>query len=111
MIVKYFDKYEFDWERMAVHFPRRSPIMLKNRYYAHIRKKDLIDELRAGLAEAERTGDIIENQYQAELEAADRLENQEPDEETKAEMEIPIVSRTSNKVPKSSKKKNSSPMK
>ena len=45
MIVKYFKLYEYDWEKMATHFSRRTPIMLKNRYYAHIRKRELTDEL------------------------------------------------------------------
>jgi len=57
MIVKYFKKYEFNWEKMATHFRRRTPIMLKNRYYAHIRKKELTDSLFGQILSIEKDGE------------------------------------------------------
>jgi len=50
LIAKYVKEYSLDWEKIAIHFPSRNPVMLKNRYYSHIRKHRLIDQL-AKLAE------------------------------------------------------------
>lgn len=43
MIVKYYKKFDLDWEKIAESFTNRNSIMLKNRFYSHIRKKNLID--------------------------------------------------------------------
>ena len=45
LIAKYFNKYGNDWSKIAIHFNNRTPTMLKNRYYSHIRKRNLLDEL------------------------------------------------------------------
>lgn len=55
---------------MAVHFSRRTPIMLKNRYYAHIRKRDLYDSLKNKLEELEREGKSLQEKYESELDGA-----------------------------------------
>ena len=67
LIVKYFMKFEYDWEKMADYFPRRTPIMLKNRYYAHIRKRDLLDQLRAKVIEEEEKGTDLQQKYEEEI--------------------------------------------
>lgn len=45
LIAKYFDEYGVDWERMVAHFPNRTAMMIKNRYYSFIRKKNKYDHL------------------------------------------------------------------
>ena len=54
MIAKYFDLYGVDWEKMVAHFPNRTAIMIKNRFYSYIRKNNRLENLlqEAGL----RTG-------------------------------------------------------
>lgn len=45
LIVKYFDEYGVDWEKMVAHFPNRTAMMLKNRYYSFIRKQGKYETL------------------------------------------------------------------
>jgi hypothetical protein len=45
LIAKYFDEYGVDWEKMVSHFPNRTAVMLKNRYYSHIRKHNMLESL------------------------------------------------------------------
>jgi hypothetical protein len=45
LIAKYFEEYGVDWEKMVSHFPNRTAIMLKNRFYSHIRKHNLLESL------------------------------------------------------------------
>jgi len=42
MIAKYFEVYGCDWTQISTHFTDRTAMMLKNRYYSHIRKKNLL---------------------------------------------------------------------
>eukprot|EP00330_Aristerostoma_sp_ATCC50986_P012665 CAMPEP_0114592792 /NCGR_PEP_ID=MMETSP0125-20121206/14534_1 /TAXON_ID=485358 ORGANISM="Aristerostoma sp., Strain ATCC 50986" /NCGR_SAMPLE_ID=MMETSP0125 /ASSEMBLY_ACC=CAM_ASM_000245 /LENGTH=57 /DNA_ID=CAMNT_0001791621 /DNA_START=674 /DNA_END=847 /DNA_ORIENTATION=- len=41
--------------------------MLKNRYYAHIRKRDLLDQLRAKVIEEEEKGTDLQQKYEEEI--------------------------------------------
>ena len=45
LIAKCFDEYGVDWEKMVSHFPNRTAIMIKNRYYSHIRKHNRLNDL------------------------------------------------------------------
>jgi hypothetical protein len=54
MIAKYFEKYGSNWGQMATHFQDRTAIMLKNRYYSFIRKRDLLSELLQEVKEIEK---------------------------------------------------------
>jgi len=45
MIAKYFKIYGTDWQQISTYFTGRNAVMLKNRYYAHIRKRGLYDTL------------------------------------------------------------------
>jgi len=45
MIAKYFEVYGCDWAQMATHFTDRTAMMLKNRYYSHIRKRNLLSSM------------------------------------------------------------------
>lgn len=45
LIAKYFNDYGIDWDKMVSHFPNRTPIMLKNRYYSYIRKNNRLEGL------------------------------------------------------------------
>jgi hypothetical protein len=45
MIAKYFKIYGNDWNKIASHFDSRTSIMLKNRYYSHIKKRNLLNKL------------------------------------------------------------------
>jgi len=60
MISKYFEKYGSNWAQMATHFNDRTAIMLKNRYYSFIRKKDLLDMLLQEVREIEKTGQDVD---------------------------------------------------
>ena len=65
MIAKYFEKYGSNWAQMAAHFNDRTGIMLKNRYYSFIRKRDLLGGLLKEVREIEddnREVDEIEDQ-------------------------------------------------
>ena len=48
LIAKYYSIYGFDWKKIAQHLKSRTHIMVKNRFYSHIKKynllKSLIDE-------------------------------------------------------------------
>ena len=45
LIVRCINKYGTDFEKIAKHFKTRKPMMIKNRYYSYIRKKDHYNEL------------------------------------------------------------------
>ena len=60
MISKYFEKYGSNWAQMATHFPDRTAIMLKNRYYSFIRKKDLLENLLREVREVEKNGEEVD---------------------------------------------------
>ncbi len=61
MIAKYFDKYGSNWSQMAVYFPDRTAIMLKNRYYSFIRKRDVLELLLNKAREIEANGGSVDN--------------------------------------------------
>jgi len=44
-IAKLFDEYGTSWTKIAEHFTDRTPVMIKNRYYSHIRRKGLLPTL------------------------------------------------------------------
>lgn len=44
-IVKYFQLYGLDWDTISQHFENRSSIMIKNRFYSHIKKKNLLNKM------------------------------------------------------------------
>jgi len=56
MIAKYFDKFGSNWPQLAVFFPDRTAVMLKNRYYSFIRKKNMLDLLLCRVREIEADG-------------------------------------------------------
>jgi len=68
MIAKYFEKFGSNWNQMAAFFPERTAIMLKNRYYSFIRKKDLIDLLLHKVQEIESSGDSVDDLKTSESE-------------------------------------------
>jgi len=55
LIAQLFQKYGTCWTQISTHFPDRTPVMIKNRYYSHIRRKgllgDLVDEANDGSSE------------------------------------------------------------
>jgi len=54
MIAKYFEKYGSNWAQMSIHFENRTAIMLKNRYYSFIRKRDLLPILLTEIRDIEK---------------------------------------------------------
>jgi len=44
-IAKLFDDYGTSWTKISEHFIDRTPVMIKNRYYSHIRRKGLLGTL------------------------------------------------------------------
>jgi hypothetical protein len=44
-LAKYFNMYGNDWNKIASLFESRTSIMLKNRYYSHIKKRNLLNKL------------------------------------------------------------------
>lgn len=61
LIAKYFAKFGTNWEKMAFFIKHRSGIMLKNRYYAHIRKRDLLTNLLDEVKEYEEDGKVLDD--------------------------------------------------
>jgi len=55
LLSKYYNIYGTDWDKIASHFQRRTPVMLKNRYYSYIRKKRLLNYYLEKLAKIEET--------------------------------------------------------
>jgi len=53
LLSKYYNIYGTDWDKIASHFQRRTPVMLKNRYYSYIRKKRLLNYYLEKLAKIE----------------------------------------------------------
>jgi hypothetical protein len=44
-IAELFNEHGTQWTKIAAHFVDRTPVMIKNRYYSHIRRKGLLCEL------------------------------------------------------------------
>ncbi len=61
MIAKYFDKFGSNWSKMTEFFPDRTAIMLKNRYYSFIRKKDVLDLLLSKVMNLENQSIIVDS--------------------------------------------------
>jgi len=45
-IAKLYESYGTDWTAISAAFVDRTPVMIKNRYYSHIRRKGLLDSLK-----------------------------------------------------------------
>jgi len=45
LIAKLFEKHNTQWTLIAAEFTDRTPVMIKNRYYSHIRRKGLLQNL------------------------------------------------------------------
>lgn len=61
LIAKYFEKYGSNWASMAVHFRDRTAIMLKNRYYSFIRKRELLEYLLDEVRNLEKDGTAVDD--------------------------------------------------
>jgi len=70
LLAKYFNIYKFDWEQIANNFKRRDSMMLKNRYYAYIRKRNLLEKLL-------NTVETLEKKYGKPLEEIEVSETAE----------------------------------
>jgi len=53
LLAKFYNIHGTDWDKIASHFERRTPVMLKNRYYSYIRKKRLLNFYLEKLAKIE----------------------------------------------------------
>jgi len=57
LIVRSVLKYGLDWEKISQYLPGRSPMMIKNRFYSHIKKgktyESLVEEVKANNLEEE----------------------------------------------------------
>lgn len=58
MLAKYYNLYGSDWTKISTFFKNRTGVMLKNRYYSHIRKRDLLGTLLKELGEDEKEREI-----------------------------------------------------
>jgi len=66
LIAQLFQEYGTAWTTIASYFPDRTPVMIKNRYYSHIRRKGLLGEL-VNEAVGGKTGDYhVQEQQQQE---------------------------------------------
>lgn len=45
LIARMFNRHGTDWKSISKFFPHRTDIMLKNRFYAYIRKNNLVGKL------------------------------------------------------------------
>lgn len=45
VIAQLFEQFNTSWTAIAEYFPDRTPVMIKNRYYSHIRRKGLLPDL------------------------------------------------------------------
>jgi len=61
MIAKYFEKYGSNWAQMAAHFNDRTAIMLKNRYYSFIRKRELLESMINEVKDIEKDNIEVDN--------------------------------------------------
>jgi len=64
MLAKYFNQYGPNWNQIASHFKKRTGIMLKNRYYSYIKKKNLLPALLEESSTFEREGKSLEDAYE-----------------------------------------------
>jgi len=84
MIAKYFEVYGCDWTQISTHFTDRTAMMLKNRYYSHIRKKNLLasmlEEVK-GDEPCEAQNTIEEEQEEVFAPIAEPVEEEEQEEE------------------------------
>jgi len=65
-LIKYFEKYGSNWDKISDHFLNRNSTMLKNRFYSHIKKKDLSSVLRDECQKIEGNGQIIDELPESE---------------------------------------------
>jgi len=67
VITKYFNSFGTDWKRIATFLKDRTGVMVKNRYYSFIRKKDQLKVLTDEVKSVEQTKnmkvDDIESDY------------------------------------------------
>jgi len=60
IIAKYYIECNGDWQKIATHLRTRTAIMLKNRFYSYIRKKDKLEALLKEIDQNERNGVDLE---------------------------------------------------
>lgn len=61
-LIAAIDEIGMNWIKIAETFPNREAIMLKNRYYSHIRKYNLIDELLDELHKKEEEEESLQSE-------------------------------------------------
>lgn len=79
MIAKYFEVYGCDWTQISTHFTDRTAMMLKNRYYSHIRKKNLLASMLEEVKgdPSEEQANIEEEQEEVSAQAETAVEEEE----------------------------------
>lgn len=66
-LVELVEMYGMKWMKIAEFFENRGPIKLKNRYYGHIVRKNLLESLKEELSKSK-------NLNQAEMEFSEKFE-------------------------------------
>ena len=73
LIAKYFETYGCDWTAIASHFADRTAMMLKNRYYSFIRKRNLLQDM---LEEVKETNEEAESVSAVPTQATEELQSE-----------------------------------
>lgn len=87
-IAELFAQHGTSWTKIASYFPDRTPVMIKNRYYSHIRRKGLLNTL---INEASGIEEKIENQESEDSELRNESESIYEEEEKVKERPIPQI--------------------
>lgn len=88
LIAKYFDIYGCDWVQISNHFTDRTPIMLKNRYYSHIRKKNLLSSMLHELKDTDKEITSEENSEEHKETTDETQTEEENDEKVEEKTEV-----------------------
>ena len=87
-IAELFAQYGTAWTKIASYFPDRTPVMIKNRYYSHIRRKGLLNAL---INEAAGIEQKIENQESEDSDLRNESESIYEEEEKIKDRSIPQI--------------------
>lgn len=79
-IAKYFEQFGADWGKIATFLPARSAMMIKNRFYSYIRKKNIVSDLLNELSHSDNqnledeeclNSSILKEEDEADLEESE----------------------------------------
>jgi len=86
-IAKFFEQFGADWAKIATFLPARSAMMVKNRFYSFIRKKNLVNNLLNELSNSDNQNLEAEESLNSPV-----VKEEEENEDHESEEQTPFIS-------------------